>query len=127
VQKLSPEALIPLYFPHTDPTQSLVLSPFPPVHLIQAHLAQPSAPLAFLAPSIFIAVAASRAAFRRVCRGWGVDVFAVYVLCFRDESAAAISSAGVSLLKTEELDLLGEEVEEVDQFERGAVDLLRDW
>lgn len=63
---LSPQTLIPLYFPHTDPALSLVLSPFSPIHLIQTHLAQSSAPfafLAFLAPALFLAVTAACATF----------------------------------------------------------------
>lgn len=104
---------IPLYLPHGNPALSLVLSSFPPIHLIESHLAQPSASLAFLAPALFLAVTAACAAFRGVCRGRGVDIFAVDVLRFRDECAAAVASAGVSLLQAEELDLLGDEVEDV--------------
>jgi hypothetical protein len=119
----SPDAFIPLYLPHTDPALPLVLSPFPPIHLVQTHLAQP---FASLAHPLFVAIAAARAAFRRICGGWGVDVLAINILRLRDESAASVSSAGVSLLEAEELDLLREEVEEVHHFERCVLDLMED-
>jgi hypothetical protein len=122
----SPDTFIPLYLPHTDPALSLFCPPLAPIHLIQTNLAQTLAPFAFLGPSVFIAIAASRAAFRRICGGWGVDVFAVNILRFRDKSAATISSAGVSLLQAEELDLLREEVEEIHHCERCVVDLSED-
>jgi len=114
---------IPLNFPHTNPRQPLIGSPpfppLPPIHLIQTHLAQPPASLRLCAASRRrrrrrdFTVAGACGAFGGVCRGGRIDVLAIDVLRFRDEGAAAIAPARVPLLEAEELDFLGEEVEDV--------------
>lgn len=53
-------------------------------------------------------------ALRDCWRGGRVDVFTVNVYCVGDEGGAPIAALGVTLLEAEQLDLLGDEVNDVD-------------
>lgn len=108
--------LIPLYFSYVDPTLSLLLPPFAPIHLIQSHLAHPPATLRLLGHYVcrLVAVtAAGCAAFRRVLRCGGIDVFTINVLSLGNERASAIASACVALFQAEELQFGVDEVEKM--------------
>jgi len=52
-------------------------------------------------------------------RWWraGIDVFSIYVLCLGNECASSVTTTGVSLFETEQLDLLVEEVNQVNHLE----------
>lgn len=94
-------------------TLSLLLLAFPPIHLIESHLAQPPARFCLLSDNLCRLVTIAAAGGAEFCRRGRVYIFAIHILRFRDECAASIASACVALLKTEELELGVDEVEEM--------------